>query len=243
MSEFMILLNQLVTVNRKSSFYNSVTCLATLRDNPPTVWLTACHNFHLSLSQTALEWQLAFLVETTSQWNIEDTTKHHDCQWCIMLKYPLPHPLLSFSIFFFSLHSCHSRICVVICSKVTHLQCTMLNYSVHHLDMFNKLLMTSQHYIILLKNKCHISTIPVDTHKTKKVIYFFFVKPQGNETSVVTIWCSHMAQSTILHVKNNTTSTQRVMPKQEWSRCDILYSQYGQVLWHDCCRRKRKVDF
>lgn len=66
----------------------------------------------------------------------------------------------------------------------------------------------------MLKNKCHISTIPVDTHK-KKSIYIFFVKPQGNETSVVTILCSHMAQSTILHVKNNTTSTQRVMPKQE----------------------------
>ncbi len=27
----------------------------------------------------------------------------------------------------------------------------MLNYSVHHLDMFNKLLMISQHYIIYAK--------------------------------------------------------------------------------------------
>lgn len=123
------------------------------------------------------------------------------------------------------------------------LQCTMLNYSVHHLDMFNKLLMTSHHYIIYAKNKRHISTIPVDTHKKKKIYIYFFVKPQGNETSVVTIWCSHMNQSTILHVKNNTTSTQRVMPKQEWSRCDIPYSHCGRVLWHDCCRRKCKVDF
>lgn len=71
------------------------------------------------------------------------------------------------------------------------LQCTMLNYSVQHLDhldMFNKLLMTSQHYIIYAKkNKCHTSTIPVDKHLKKKNYIYFLVKPQGNETSVVTI--------------------------------------------------------
>lgn len=69
------------------------------------------------------------------------------------------------------------------------LQCTMLNYSVQHLDhldMFNKLLMTSQHYIIYAKKINVISTIPVDTHFLKKKLYFL-VKPQGNETSVVTI--------------------------------------------------------
>lgn len=55
----------------------------------------------------------------------------------------------------------------------------MLNYSVQHLDMFNKL-MTSQHYIIYAKNKRHISTIPLDTHLKKKYI-FFFVKPQGKQ--------------------------------------------------------------